>query len=46
VRVRGKIDVALWAAIRAVANAVRHIETGKRQTIWTENFICRAFRPG
>jgi 2-polyprenyl-3-methyl-5-hydroxy-6-metoxy-1,4-benzoquinol methylase len=44
VRVRGKLDVALWTAIKAVANTVRHIETGKRQTIWTENFICRAFK--
>jgi SAM-dependent methyltransferase len=46
VRVRGKLDVALWSAIKVVANAVRHVETGKRQTIWTENFICRAFKPG
>ena len=40
----GKLDVALWAAIKAVANTVRSIETGKRQTIWTENFVCLAFR--
>jgi len=46
VRVRGRLDVALWAAVKVIANTVRHIETGKRQTIWTENFICRAFRPG
>jgi 2-polyprenyl-3-methyl-5-hydroxy-6-metoxy-1,4-benzoquinol methylase len=46
VRVRGKLDVALWTAIKVVANTVRHIETGKRQAIWTENFICRGFRPG
>jgi 2-polyprenyl-3-methyl-5-hydroxy-6-metoxy-1,4-benzoquinol methylase len=45
VRVRGKIDVALWNAIKLVANAVRRIETGKRQAIWTENFICRALKP-
>jgi 2-polyprenyl-3-methyl-5-hydroxy-6-metoxy-1,4-benzoquinol methylase len=44
-RLRGKVDVALWSAIKALANAVRHVETGKRQAIWTENFICRAFRP-
>lgn len=43
VRVRGKLDVALWSAIRAVATIARRIETGKTQTIWTENFICRAF---
>jgi 2-polyprenyl-3-methyl-5-hydroxy-6-metoxy-1,4-benzoquinol methylase len=46
VRVRGKLDVALWTTIKLVANRVRHIETGKRQAIWTENFICRAFKPG
>jgi len=45
-RVRGKLDVALWSVIKAIANTVRHIETGKRQAIWTENFICRAFKPG
>jgi cyclopropane fatty-acyl-phospholipid synthase-like methyltransferase len=45
-RARGKLDVALWTAIKALANTVRHIETGKRQAIWTENFICRAFKPG
>jgi SAM-dependent methyltransferase len=42
IRLRGKVDVALWSAIKAVASAIRHIETGKRQTIWTENFICVA----
>jgi len=46
VRVRGKLDMALWTAIKAVASSVRHIETGKRQAIWTENFICRAFKRG
>jgi SAM-dependent methyltransferase len=44
-RLRGKLDVALWSAIKTVANTVRHIETGKRQAIWTENFICRALKP-
>jgi 2-polyprenyl-3-methyl-5-hydroxy-6-metoxy-1,4-benzoquinol methylase len=43
-RVRGKIDVALWAAVRALANAVRSIESGKRQAIWTENFLALAFK--
>jgi SAM-dependent methyltransferase len=46
VRLRGKLDLALWTAVKAVANRVRHVETGKRQAIWTENFICRAFKPG
>jgi SAM-dependent methyltransferase len=42
IRLRGKVDVALWGAIKGVANAIRRIETGKRQRIWTENFICVA----
>jgi SAM-dependent methyltransferase len=46
IRVRGKLDMALWSGIKALANLVRHIETGKRQSIWTETFICRAFKPG
>jgi hypothetical protein len=46
IRVRGRLDVALWRGIKAVANAVKQVETGKRQAIWTENFICRAFKPG
>jgi 2-polyprenyl-3-methyl-5-hydroxy-6-metoxy-1,4-benzoquinol methylase len=46
IRLRGKLNVALWSAIKAVASTVRHIETGKRQTIWTENFLCSAFKPG
>ena len=44
-RVRGKLNVALWHALKAVANAIRTVETGKRQSIWTENFICLARRP-
>ncbi len=46
IRLRGKLDVALWAGLKAVANIIRHIETGKRQAIWTENFlsICRAVK--
>ena len=44
IRLRGKIDVALWRGVKAIANAVRAIETGKRQAIWTENFICRAVK--
>jgi 2-polyprenyl-3-methyl-5-hydroxy-6-metoxy-1,4-benzoquinol methylase len=43
-RVRGKLDVALWGAIKRIANIIRRIETGKRQSIWTENFICVAYR--
>lgn len=46
IRVRGKLNVALWSCVKAVANAVRYVETGKRQAIWTENFLCSAFKPG
>lgn len=46
IRLRGKLDVLLWRAIKQVANSVRKIETGKLQSIWTENFICLAFKPG
>jgi SAM-dependent methyltransferase len=46
IRLRGKLNVALWATIKRIANSVRSIEAGKRQNIWTENFICRAFKPG
>jgi hypothetical protein len=45
IRLRGKLDVALWSAVKLAANAVRRIETGKRQSIWTENFICLARKP-
>jgi SAM-dependent methyltransferase len=44
-RVRGKVNVAVWSALKLAANAIRSVETGKRQAIWTENFICLAFRP-
>jgi SAM-dependent methyltransferase len=44
-RVRGRVNVLAWRAIRAAANVIRKIETGKRQSIWTETFLCVAFRP-
>jgi SAM-dependent methyltransferase len=44
IRLRGKLDVALWRAIKTMADALRYVETGKRQAIWTENMICRAFK--
>jgi cyclopropane fatty-acyl-phospholipid synthase-like methyltransferase len=42
VRLRGRVDVALWRLITTAARLVRQVETGKRQDVWTENFICRA----
>ncbi len=38
VRLRGQLDSMAWWAIRLLASFVRQVETGKRQTIWTENF--------
>ena len=46
IRIRGKFDTLAWRAITGIASLVRSIETGKRQSIWTENFICLARRPG
>ena len=45
IRLRGKLDVAVWSAVRLVARTVKYVETGKHQHIWTENFICAARRP-
>ena len=45
IRLRGKLDLALWRAITFAASTIRRIETGKRQTIWTENVICVAREP-
>ena len=36
-RTRGKL---LWKFVKLVANTIRRIESGKSQTIWTENMIC------
>jgi cyclopropane fatty-acyl-phospholipid synthase-like methyltransferase len=46
IRLRGRLNVALWSAIKWLANGARYVETGKRQAIWTENFICAAVKPG
>ena len=45
---KGPIGLArtvLWKGLRGLANAVRRIETGKSQSIWTENMICVCQRP-
>jgi SAM-dependent methyltransferase len=44
IRLRGRLDVAVWALVKGVANFVRSVETGKRQAIWTENFIALAHK--
>ena len=45
IRLRGRLNVAAWRMLKVLANAARRIETGKRQSIWTENFLCLAFKP-
>ena len=42
---KGTARVGIWKLIRWVANAIRWIETSKRQEVWTENLICTARRP-
>ncbi len=38
--IRGATRTLLWSAIRTAASAIKLIETGARQRIWTENLIC------
>ncbi len=40
----GRTRVVLWAAIRVMLNALRRIEAGKSQSIWTENMLCVCVR--
>jgi 2-polyprenyl-3-methyl-5-hydroxy-6-metoxy-1,4-benzoquinol methylase len=42
---KGAIRYALWRLVRMAANAVRLIETGRRQALWTENLICACRKP-
>ena len=41
----GIVRVALWKLVCAGAAILRRIETGKAQTIWTENLLCTARKP-
>lgn len=41
---RGVIRRLLWYAIKLILNAVRRIEAGKTQKIWSDNMICLARR--
>lgn len=38
--IRGMVRTALWAGIRACANLIKRIESGRTQAIWSENMIC------
>ncbi len=40
----GRVRSVLWAGIKVATSAVRLIETGKQQKIWTENMLCRSRR--
>jgi 2-polyprenyl-3-methyl-5-hydroxy-6-metoxy-1,4-benzoquinol methylase len=40
----GILRLVLWKWIKAGANAIRRIEAGKHQEVWTENFITAAYR--
>lgn len=40
----GVLRVSLWNGIRLVAGAARFVQTGKWQKIWTETFLCVAFK--
>jgi SAM-dependent methyltransferase len=42
---RGRVRIVLWSIIRAAASAVRRIETGGVERVWTENLLCRCRRP-
>jgi SAM-dependent methyltransferase len=43
--ITGIVRLAFWKFIKATANMIRIIETGKTQQIWTENFICFCRKP-
>jgi len=43
---KGRIRCLLWWTVRAVAAAVKRIESGKSQSLWTENMICWSRTPG
>ena len=41
----GRLRAPLWAAIAAAASALHRIETGKKQSIWTESMVCACRKP-
>lgn len=42
---KGRLRLLLWQGIKGIANAIRGIETGKSQEVWTENMICWCEKP-
>lgn len=43
--VRGRARMLAWVIIRGVANAIRVVQTGRMQAIWSENLLCLARTP-
>lgn len=41
----GRLRLWAWRVIRMAANLARRIETGKTQSLWTENMICSSRKP-
>jgi 2-polyprenyl-3-methyl-5-hydroxy-6-metoxy-1,4-benzoquinol methylase len=41
----GRIRLMLWKLVKKTANAIRMIEAGKTQEVWTENMICICTKP-
>ncbi|HWF44504.1 MAG TPA: class I SAM-dependent methyltransferase [Candidatus Kapabacteria bacterium] len=42
--IKGMVRASFWKLIKTGANVIRMIESGKRQSVWTENFITAARR--
>ncbi len=42
---KGRLRLLLWRVIAWVAGAIRLIETGESQSIWTENVLARCEKP-
>lgn len=40
--IRGSLRGVAWNVVRVCANAVRRVQTGKTQAIWSENLLCFA----
>jgi 2-polyprenyl-3-methyl-5-hydroxy-6-metoxy-1,4-benzoquinol methylase len=45
INIRGRVRQILWNLIKMAINAIRLIETGRTQKIWTESMICFCRKP-
>ena len=41
----GILRFVVWSVVKTIANFVRIVESGGTQKVWTQNILCRAFRP-